>query len=256
MSTMFIQIEGIKLKYKILGEGKPVIILHGWLDKSESLNLLGMALSKKFKVYLIDLPGFGMSEDPKSVWGREEYVNFIRVFLNEMKVVRPVIIGHSFGGSVAIKYAYKFPKYTKSLVLIASSGIHLRTFKRKLMYKFENSKVMRFSVIRNLYPKAKRIIHNFYDDPLNPKTSVVMRKIREKIILEDLTELLPKLKIDTLIIWGSKDEQTPVKLAEVLHQSIANSKLFILENYAHSLPFVAPEVIANIIIKNFYKWPD
>lgn len=114
----------LKIYYEVAGSGEPVLLLHGWANDVETLRpLMGMVKEMGFRVYSVDLPGFGLSDTPEGPWGVDEYVNFVLKLLDELALDRVSIIGHSFGGRIAIKLAANDPIRINKLILVDSAGI-------------------------------------------------------------------------------------------------------------------------------------
>ena len=117
---MKILIDNILINYTVSGFGRPLIFLHGWGCDLHTFDNLSVLLNEDYKVYQIDLPGFGESEIKESLTV-ENYAYIINKFCLSLAINSPIIIGHSFGGRVAIMYASKYE--VDKLVLIASPGI-------------------------------------------------------------------------------------------------------------------------------------
>ncbi len=112
-----ININGIDLYYKTAGEGKPFLILHGWGASSFSwMRVVDEMSGKGFKLIIPDLPGFGKTEMPKNIWGVGEYADFIISFIKKLDISSFYLLGHSFGGGIALKIATE--KNVKPLKII------------------------------------------------------------------------------------------------------------------------------------------
>ena len=103
---MQITIDNLNINFQVYGSGKPLIVLHGWGDRSDTWYNFAQALSNTYQVFLIDLPGFGSSDAPPVPWGVEEYSQVITKFIEELDIEAPVLLGHSHGGRIACKIAY------------------------------------------------------------------------------------------------------------------------------------------------------
>lgn len=141
-----IEIDGLKLSYYRSGNGaQPVIAMHGWGCKASTIALLAAAATgPDTTVYNLDLPGFGTSDEPPASWGIMDYTRFVEAFADRMGIERPVLIGHSFGGRIAIAYAAERP--TSKLILVDAAGIKPR---RSLKYYF---KVYSFKAAKHILP--------------------------------------------------------------------------------------------------------
>ena len=100
---MIKNINGLNINYIIKGEGKPVVLLHGWGSNISLFSSMTELISKKYKVITMDLPGFGKSDEPKTPWSVDNYVDFVIDFLSELGITEAIFLGHSFGGRIIIK---------------------------------------------------------------------------------------------------------------------------------------------------------
>ena len=125
MLQLFIKIENLKLHYKVIGQGRPLLLLPGWGCGIEHFNKLQEHLAKNFTTYAIDLPGFGLSDAPPTIWGNTEYANLVTKFINAIKIISPVLIGHSFGGKIIIELVASGLINAERIVLISSAGVKL-----------------------------------------------------------------------------------------------------------------------------------
>ena len=112
-----IKIDDMNINYKIIGDGDLVVLLHGWGQNIEMMQPLVRGLKNK-KVLIIDLPGFGNSSEPNSVWSIEDYADFVNKIVNNLGYNKCSIIGHSFGGKIGLVYASKYD--VDKLILLAS----------------------------------------------------------------------------------------------------------------------------------------
>ena len=115
-----ITLKGTQVQYKVGGEGRPVILLHGWGCNIATMASIENILLPHFKVYTLDFPGFGGSEVPSEVWGVEEYTQMLEQFVSELHIERPILIGHSFGGRVSILYGSRNDVH--KIVLVDAAG--------------------------------------------------------------------------------------------------------------------------------------
>ncbi|KXK08292.1 MAG: Dihydrolipoyllysine-residue acetyltransferase component of acetoin cleaving system [candidate division WS6 bacterium OLB21] len=122
----------MKINYQVKGEGVSLILLHGWGGSISSLAPLQDQLSDLgFQVFNLDLPGFGQSTMSKEEMTISDYVEFLANYINRLNIYKPVIVGHSFGGQVAMAFAIKNPLVASRLVLINASGLNPRNGMKK-----------------------------------------------------------------------------------------------------------------------------
>ena len=239
-------IKGLKTNYKTLGEGKPLLILHGWGSRSDNWQKVGETLAKNgIKVNILDLHGFEQSDKPQIAWDLDDYCNFVEEFVNVLNLDKFYLLGHSFGGEIAVKYNLRFPEKIDKLFLVSASCIRTRNLKKKLLYIL--SKVFK---IFSFIPFLRKAFYRFIvgkSDYLS--TEGVMRDTYLKIIAEDLSNILSQVQADTIIIWGEEDSITPISDARKINSKIKNSKLEILSGFDHDLNLKGPEELVEAIIK-------
>ncbi len=231
-----IKIENLVVHYKTLGKGSPLLLLHGWGHTMSFLEPLGKLLAEQFQVYLLDLPGFGLSSAPSTIYGRDEYARTIGKFMQCLNIVNPVIIGHSFGGKITTYLASK--NMAKKIVLIGSAGIKLpRSF--SVILKIYLFKLLKFlttlPAINTLYANKLKIYGRKLGSMDYRKASGIMRQILVKVVAEDVQELLPRIQVPTLLIWGNLDKETPLAMGKIMQQNIAGAQLKIVAHGDHGL---------------------
>ena len=233
---MKISIEGIEINYIEEGTGEAVLILHGWGANIDTVNPIIYLLKPHFKVYALDLPGFGMSEEPKEVFGSSDYARIVKSFLDEMGVEKVILIGHSFGGKISILLGLSHPEMVDKMVLINSAGLIPR---RGPSYYI---RVYSFKALRALYrkiffwidddSKMERFYSKFGSRDYQAADGM-MRSILVKVVNENLHSMLGGLKPSTLLIWGDEDRATPLYMGEIMEKEIPDSGLVILYGAGH-----------------------
>ncbi len=246
-------IQGLNINSETSGtaRGKDIILLHGWGSNLGLFRSLAKELQSNFNIYNLDFPGFGESDAPETVWGVEEYTTFIEAYVAHNNISNPIIIGHSFGGRVALVYASR--SATNKLILIDAAGVKP---KRPLKYYL---KVYSFKLYKKLLPcfvgkqeAAKRIEQYRAKAGSSDYSSAqgIMRNILVKVVNEDLKHLMPKIEAPALLIWGENDTATPVRDAKIMEKLIKNSGLVVLKNAGH-FSFLDKAYDVNLIIDNF-----
>lgn len=233
---MDINISGINLNYIIKGEGSPIVVLHGWGANIDTVIPIVNILAKDYKVYALDLPGFGKSEEPKEVLDSFEYAKIVKKFMEEMGISKASFIGHSFGGKLSIIFGAKYPDLVDKLVLIDSAGL---IPKRGPEYYF---KVYSFKSLRWIYTKLffwiknedrmKKFYEKFGSDDYRDSQGT-MRKILVTVVNENLKPILKEINAPTLLIWGDKDEDTPLYMGHIMEEEIKDSGLVVIEDGGH-----------------------
>jgi pimeloyl-ACP methyl ester carboxylesterase len=250
---LFITINNLKINYHVSGKGHDVLLLHGWGAKIQSFEPVHQHLEKYFRVYSIDLPGFGDSEPPPIPWGTEDYTELVQQFIQHLHINNPILMGHSFGGRIAIRLALR--EKIHKLILVDSAGLKP---KRKLdyylkVYSYKLLKKMASLPILKLY--LKNTLNNFQNKAGSKdyqNASGIMKATFVKVVNEDLKDLLRQIQISTLLMWGENDTATPVSDGQMMEKLIPDAGLVVLKNAGHfSYLDKLNEFI--LIINNFLK---
>jgi len=239
-------VKNLEINYKIIGEGRPFLILHGWGSDSGKWQTTAELLSqsqKNIQIIIPDLPGFGKSNNPPMPWSLNEYCSFVDEFAKSLGLSQFFLLGHSFGGAVAAKYSLTNPNKIRKLFLVGASCVRKKTFKKKILFVF--SKVFKlFSYI----PLLKKAFYRFAVKSDYPATEGFMRKTYLNVIKEDLSEKIKNIKTPTIIIWGEKDNIMPLKYGKLINLQIKNSKLIIIPKGSHDLERKRAQELSSIII--------
>lgn len=215
------------------------ILLHGWGTlvktwKSTEEELI----SKGIPTVSMKLPGFDL-EAPKEVWGIPEYASFILSTLEQMRIKPPYnFIGHSFGGRISIYIASHHPEFINKLVLTNAAGVADRKeFKTNSIQSQSIKKLKNFSkrfIPVQIYDYLSEIYIKIVGSADYKRATPIMRKILQNVVNLDLTPFLQKIKTPTLIIWGDKDNLTPLCEGEKLHRNIKSSDFIVIEGAGHN----------------------
>ena len=229
------------------GVGKNILFLHGW--GSDTSDFLGSYnyFSNSYHVINLDLWGFGKSETPKNVWGCDDYVEHLYKFVKKNNLKNLNLVGHSFGGKLAIKFCFLHQELCSSLILVDSSGIKpkLSLVKKYKIYKYKKLKQL---VLCG--KKDEKVLEKFGSiDFKNSKG--IMKQIMIKVVNENCEDELKNISIPTLIFWGKYDKDTPLFMAKKLHKQIKNSKLIICDggHFSHIDNFL----VFNKVAQNFWE---
>lgn len=227
-------VNGIKLHAEVSGSGAPLLLMHGWGCDHTTVRSIAATAALTNRVYNIDFPGFGASPEPDEVWGVEEYTALVEAFARQEGLERPVLVGHSFGGRVAILMASRTP--VSKVVLVDAAGIKPR---RSLAYYY---KVYSFKAAKRLANlllgkerAAKRIeaMRARRGSSDYSQASPKMRAIMSKVVNQDLTDRLSLIKAPTLLIWGENDTATPVADARKMAKLIPDAGLVSFTGCGH-----------------------
>ncbi len=234
-----------------------ILILHGWGSCAKRWQKVKEILTKQgLKVIVPDLPGFGDNPSPSQPWSIDDYVEWVKNFSSGFD--KPLfLLGHSFGGRIAIKFSAKYPEKISGLILCGAPAIkdklNIKHITVRALAKFSS----KFSFLPFYQFFRKNFLFSFFrkifykyilgkTDYL--KAQGIMKETFKKIIAEDSLPYLSQIKTKTLIIWGEKDNYVSVKLAPIIKAQISNSDLKILPKIGHSPHIECPEKLCEIIL--------
>ncbi|MDE7328397.1 MAG: alpha/beta hydrolase [Clostridia bacterium] len=209
------------LNHLIKGEGADIIFLHGWGGSIASFKGAFDVFSQKYRCAILDFYGFGESELPR-VLTLDDYANAVEEIIEYYQMKDVVLVGHSFGGRVAMLLAARTDNI-KSIVLVDSAGLRprfsIKKSIRKLTYKLKKSLKMDTSKCGS--PDYRAL-------------SGDMRETFKNVVNFYLDDYLKDIKCDCLIVWGKKDKDTPPYMARRLKRGIYNSGLIFLQGGHYS----------------------
>lgn len=237
---MHILIDNLKINYREenIQNEKVIVLLHGWKVDLEIWESVATALND-YRIVRLDLPGFGKSDTPFKAWDVSDYAEFLKEFLKKLEIPKIVLIGHSFGGRVAIKFSVSYPEKVSKLILVDSGGVRLKSFRNFFAFILAKSGKI-FFLLPLIRAKRNEYKERFYKaikagDYL--EQNPVLKKTFLKIIAEDLRKEAEKIKMPVLIIWGEKDLITPLNEGCLLANRAKNSRLAIIKGAGH-FPFL------------------
>ena len=254
---MNMDIDGYHINYKITGNGSDtVVILQGWGTKLEVYDSVAACINEKYRVIQLDFPGFGDSDEPREPWSVDAYADFVCRFLEKLGIRKVTFIGHSYGGRVIIKLAAReqLPFEITKIVLIDSAGIlPKRSFAQK-------RKVKRYKILKKIF--NVKFIYAMFPELIDEwrskqgsadyrNASPMMRQCMVLAVNEDLTDLLPRIKQETLLIWGDQDTATPLSDAKLMEQRIPNAGLAVIQGTGH-FSFLEQPVIFRNIMRSYF----
>ena len=253
-----INIRGTQLFYTVEGEGMPVILMHGWGCNHSTLKSIEAQLTPGFKVYNVDFPGFGGSNEPSAVWGVEEYTSLIEEFARQEHIESPILLGHSFGGRVGILFASR--NKVHKLILVDAAGVKPRRSLR-YYYKVYSYKAIKHALLFFLGKKRGETALNSYRAKVGSSdysnASPMMRAILSKVVNEDLKSVMPKIACPTLLIWGANDTATPLADAKIMEKLIPDAGLVSFDGVGHysilENPYQFAAVLKSFLSKDMTK---
>ena len=217
---MKINVKNLSINYIQYGEGNDIVLLHGWGQNIEMMRPIGDNFQDRFRITILDFPGFGESEEPKEAWTIEDYELMLEEFLKKVNVKKPIVIGHSFGGRVAIRYSARNP--ISKLVLFGSPCIRIQeelSLGVKILKKLKT-----LPGLNDLGEYMKKFIGSRDYKAASP----IMRQTLVNVVNEDLSKFAREIEEPTLLIWGTNDTEAPLNEAKELEKIMVDAALITL----------------------------
>ncbi|MGI6324475.1 MAG: alpha/beta fold hydrolase [Bacilli bacterium] len=234
---MKITIDDHIINYETYGNehAQTVVILHGWGASLEYFNLISQYLAVKYKVYAIDLPGFGKSSIPPKPLSIIDYAQIIKSFLDHFNITEPILIGHSFGGRIIITLTGHLKYQADKIILINSAGIKP---KRTIWYYIKIYTYKFLKLFQKFMPKKMALkyiifLRNIFGSKDYNNVNEIMKRTLILAVNTDLKAYLKEIAAPTLLIWGDNDQITPIKDGIMMQKLIPDAGLVILKDAGH-----------------------
>lgn len=239
----------LAVTYWEMGQGAPLIILHGWGLSGQKYAPLIKQLAKGRRVLALDLPGFGGSTLPPLTWGLPQYGQFMLGFVRALKIKDYSLLGHSFGGRVSMEMAARRPPGLRKMIL---TGVPLTRMPGGFRLVFwlgaklgkKLSSVFPFSLAA--YQGRKWLYRLARANDYVKETSG-RKVIFKRVISQSQRHLLAKIRVPTLLVWGEHDRLTPLTNARQLKRGIAGAKLVVVARANHRLPYQKPVEFGRLV---------
>jgi pimeloyl-ACP methyl ester carboxylesterase len=270
LSPQTVQIKSHTIFYTVKGEGKPLILIHGygagiwvWEKQIE-------ALSQGYRVYALDLIGHGFSDRPKIPYTEETYIHCLRDFMDGLKIEKATLVGNSMGGGVAWAMAIRFPQRVDRLVLIDCVPPDvLDQVKNESFRMLRAIKDIPFLPYLAMAARNKSSIRQILLECISDTRLITLEVVKRQyqlskikgtpwVLYSTLTQAKEALKLrdqfsqirkPTLFIWGERDLIFPPQLGETLHQAIAGSRLLKIERSGHIPMWETPGEVNQAILE-------
>lgn len=220
------RINDIDINYTLYGnnKGSTIVLLHGWGQNIDMMKPIGNNFENNYQILILDLPGFGKSTEPSYPWTLYEYVNIIHELISRLNIKKVIMMGHSFGGKLALLYASKYEVI--KLVLFASPINHNTKISTKTKILKSIKKLPGMNNIANYMKK-------YIGSTDYKKSTPIMRQILVDHINTDIYDELDKITAPTLIIWGTNDMAVNPDVAYEISDAIKGSGVVMYDGCTH-----------------------
>lgn len=228
-----------------------MILLHGWGLSGQTFFPLSKILKKAgYEVYTPDLPGFGEEEAPQNPWHLSNYADFIDKFIKTHELPKAVIIGHSFGGRVALKFTQLYPDSVKAIILSGTPGYTPAPQLQILFYLMVakiGAYIFSMPLLSKIKDRARLWLYYIVGSRDFYRAQPQMRQTFKNIVQEKLDPSMQKLTVPCLLLWGANDTLVPVTIARRMKVAIKNSKLIVIKGADHRLPYAQPKLFTKFV---------
>lgn len=246
------QVGELRIGFRRAGEGPPLVLLHGAFCDSRVWRAQVEDLSDRFAVIAWDAPGCGGSSDPPETFRLPEYADCLAGLIEALGLERPHVLGHSFGGGLALELYRRHPQVPRSLVpagayagWAGSLPAEEVAARLALALRQADELPIRPESVPGLLSDATPAerVHEFAAIMADTRPAG-MRAMVRGFAEADLRDVLPRIAVPTLLLYGDAERRSPREVAEALHAAIPASTLVMLPGIGHELFGEAPEPCA------------
>jgi pimeloyl-ACP methyl ester carboxylesterase len=268
----FLEVDGVRLHYIERGHGEPLVLIHGNGTMIQDFTVSGLVdrLAERFRVIVIDRPGYGYSSRPRQLWTPRAHARLFQGAFDQLGVNRAMVYGHSWGTLVAIALALEFPSLVRGLVL--GSGYYFPTLRADTFVLSPPAipvlgDAMRYTISP---PLARAVLPGMIKRMFQPAAvperfnrlfpkELMVRPLQLRAAAEDAALMTPtvieleqhyrEIQVPVTIITGADDQVADVgRQSERLHRELVGSKFIALPGLGHMIHHLAPEAVASAIV--------
>lgn len=263
----FIELDGLSTHYLEKGFGEPVILLHGFFFDSYMWNKNIDLLAEKYKVYAIDLWGFGYSTRKPLDYGYPLYTEQLLKFMDALKIPKASLVGQSMGGGTIINFTISNRHRVEKIILVDAAGLpnKLPIMGRisnlpklgEFMYGLNNNFIRRMTLGNTFLYNKKKITDEYFKNAMRfhkiKGSTEVMLSITRKQFFDTLIEeikMMSLMNLPTQIVWGREEKSIPLSIGKEMHRILKGSQLAIFDQAGHCAHIDQPEMF-NQLVLNF-----
>lgn len=244
-----LKIEG-KFKYNEIGEGRPIIILHGLMGQlSNFQGVVDFFPKKGYQVVLPELPLYTLPLLKTKV---STFAKFISEFIDHKGYEDVILVGNSLGGHIALLTQKLYPEHIKALVITGSSGLYESSmggsYVKRHSYEYVQKKAE--DVFYDPKIATKELVDEIFETVSDRSKVIRTLAIAKSAIRHNMSKDLPNMTLPVCIIWGKQDSVTPPEVAKDFHELLPDSELFWIDKCGHAAMMEHPDKFNEIL----YDW--
>jgi pimeloyl-ACP methyl ester carboxylesterase len=258
-----IEVGGLRIAYRRAGVGPPLVLLHGGPSDSREWRRQLNGLSDEFTVVAWDMPGCGQSSDPPEHFRTRDYADCLATFIEALGLEQPHLLGLSFGSGLALEFYRWHPTIPRTLILASAYAGWAGSLPPEVVEQRKQQ------VLRLIELPPEQFAHEFIPTLLTESAPAELvdevmailtdfhpagqrALVRAGFAEHDLRDVLPRIDVPTLLIYGDKDVRSPLSVAEDMHARIPESRLVVIPGIGHMTAMEAPERF-NAEVRRFLK---
>ncbi len=257
-----VEIGELSIAFERKGEGSPLMLLHGGLSDSRMWRRQLDELSDEFTVVAWDAPGCGRSADPPETFRLPDFADCLAAFIEKIGLVKPHVLGLSFGAGLALEFYHRYPAIPRSLILASAyagwaGSLPPDVVEQRLLQGLQQSELPPEQVVKMWIPTlfVKSVSTKVIEETATIMSEFHPAGMRTMLLAfaeADLRDMLPTIKVPTLLLYGGADQRSPLDVAENLHTKIPTSRLAIVPGVGHEISLEAPEIF-NAEVRSFLR---
>ncbi|RED46968.1 pimeloyl-ACP methyl ester carboxylesterase [Winogradskyella eximia] len=234
-------------RYIEVGEGTPIIVLHGLMGGLSNFDAVTRHFSTKgYKVIIPELPIYTMSLLKTNV---KSFANYLKAFIEYKGLDNVILLGNSLGGHIGLYYTKLNPEKVKALIITGSSGLYESAmgggYTKRSDYEVIKKKAQ--DVFYDPAVATKEIVDEVYETVNDRNKLIKTLAIAKSAIRHNMGKDLPKMNTPVCIIWGKNDSVTPPEVAEEFHELLPDSELYWIDKCGHAAMMEHPEEFNTIL---------
>ena len=237
-----------KFKYLEIGEGTPMIILHGLMGGLSNFNNVAQFFPEKgYKVIIPELPLF---ELPLLTTNVNSFAKYLKEFIAHKKLDKVILLGNSLGGHIGLLYTKQYPQNVKALVITGSSGLYESAMGESYPKRGDRNyiKTKTENVFYDPAIATPELVDEVFET-VNDRVKLIRTlAIAKSAIRHNMGKDLPKMNTPTCIIWGENDSVTPPEVGTEFHEKLPDSDLFWIKKCGHAAMMEHPDTFNEILM--------
>ena len=246
------QLGKYQIHYVVGGQGKPLVLVHGLAGRAEDwLALIPELTRSGYRVYALDLLGYGRSEKPDVDYSIALESDVLRQFLDDQKLQQPDIAGWSMGGWIALKFAAEHPERVHRLILLDSAGLKFDAVNASALRPKTEAELAHMMEILTPHPRpipgfyARQVLRD-----LAAQDWIVDRALKSMSTGKDIMDgRMDAVKMPVLIVWGKEDVLTPPDIGERMHEAMPQSLFYLVDGCGHLAPVNCSKRVGSSMVK-------